>query len=139
MDSRIAYRSAHFIDGAWTAPHGSGTIAVENPFTARVLAHVPAGDARDVDTAVAAARAAWPGWADLSPAARSAHAELAKLYLTMARRLQADSDQSWRDYAQKAANAAESGGSSSEANGILADANALLAGTLGCAASTSGA
>ncbi|MBB5872644.1 aldehyde dehydrogenase (NAD+) [Allocatelliglobosispora scoriae] len=71
-------RSAHFIGGTWTAPHGTGTIAVEDPFTEQALAHVPAGDAHDVDAAVSAARAAWPGWAVLSPAERSAH--LARLH-----------------------------------------------------------
>src|SRR6185295_15379959 len=47
------------------APKGTGTIEVENPATERVIAHVPSGDASDVDAAVAAARAAFGPWSQL--------------------------------------------------------------------------
>ncbi|HET6532680.1 MAG TPA: aldehyde dehydrogenase family protein [Actinoplanes sp.] len=56
-------RDKLYIGGAWVAPAASETIAVENPATEEVLGHVPAGTAADVDRAVAAARAAFDGWA----------------------------------------------------------------------------
>lgn len=52
-----------YIGGQWVPAHTSETIAVENPYTEEVIAHIPAGDAVDVDRAVAAARDAFPGWA----------------------------------------------------------------------------
>ena len=57
-----------FVGGEWLDSSGDGRIAVENPATEEVIAHVPAGTASDVDRAVAAARAAFPGWA-ATPAA----------------------------------------------------------------------
>ncbi|GAA0803043.1 aldehyde dehydrogenase family protein [Spirilliplanes yamanashiensis] len=50
-----------YIDGAWTP--GRDTIAVENPATGETVGHCAAGTAADVDAAVAAARAAFDGWA----------------------------------------------------------------------------
>ena len=60
------------IGGAWTMPASGGTIAVENPATEEIIGSVPAGTAADVDTAVAAARAAFDGWASAAPATRGA-------------------------------------------------------------------
>ncbi|TCK20971.1 aldehyde dehydrogenase family protein [Pseudonocardia endophytica] len=51
----------HFIDGA-DVSGGSERIDVVNPATGAVVGSVPAGTAADVDRAVAAARAAFPGW-----------------------------------------------------------------------------
>ncbi|CAM5587145.1 aldehyde dehydrogenase family protein [Streptomyces abikoensis] len=68
--------SAHdgmYIDGAWRPAAGTGTIEVVNPADEQVIATVPAGDARDVDAAVRAARAALPGWAATPPARRGEH------------------------------------------------------------------
>ncbi|RKN65602.1 aldehyde dehydrogenase family protein [Streptomyces klenkii] len=65
--------SAHdgmYIDGAWRPAEGTGTIEVVNPADEQVVGTVPAGDARDVDAAVRAARAALPGWAATPPARR---------------------------------------------------------------------
>lgn len=59
-----------YIGGQWVAANGSETIPVENPYTEQVIAHIPAGDAADVDRAVAAARAAFPAWADTPVAER---------------------------------------------------------------------
>jgi aldehyde dehydrogenase (NAD+) len=56
-------RDKLYIGGAWVAPASTETIPVENPATEEVLGHVPAGTAADVDAAVAAARAAFEGWA----------------------------------------------------------------------------
>ncbi|HJU75790.1 MAG TPA: aldehyde dehydrogenase family protein [Gemmatimonadaceae bacterium] len=50
----------HYINGAWTQP--SGLFDVINPADARVIARVSQGSQSDVDAAVAAARAALPGW-----------------------------------------------------------------------------
>lgn len=52
----------HFIDGRWAPSQGTGTIDVVNPVTEQVIGRVPAGSPADVDAAVAAARAALPGW-----------------------------------------------------------------------------
>jgi len=60
------------IGGAWVAPASTETIAVENPATEELLGHVPAGTAEDVDRAVAAARAAFDGWAGTTMAERGA-------------------------------------------------------------------
>ncbi|MEV7415695.1 aldehyde dehydrogenase family protein [Streptomyces sp. NPDC089919] len=61
-----------YIGGEWRAPAGQETIAVLNPATEQVIAHVPAGTAEDVDAAVRAARAAFRGWAGTAPAERAA-------------------------------------------------------------------
>ena len=62
-----------YSDGRWS-PAGSGErIPVENPATEEVIAQVAEGTAADVDRAVAAARAAFPGWAALSRAERADH------------------------------------------------------------------
>ncbi len=53
----------HFINGTFTTPTAS--FAVENPATGAPLAQVGQGSAADVHAAVAAARAALPGWAAL--------------------------------------------------------------------------
>jgi len=66
-------RDRIYLGGAWVAPAGTGAIAVEDPFTEQIIAHVPAGTPSDVDSAVAAARAAWPGWAAAAPAVRATH------------------------------------------------------------------
>ncbi|GAA2393873.1 aldehyde dehydrogenase family protein [Streptomyces glaucosporus] len=61
-----------YIDGDWRPAAGGGTIEVVNPATEEVIGAVPAGAAEDVDAAVAAARAALPGWAATEPAERAA-------------------------------------------------------------------
>ncbi|MER5887576.1 aldehyde dehydrogenase family protein [Streptomyces sp. NPDC001941] len=61
-----------YIDGDWRPAAGTGTIEVVNPADEQVIAHVPAGGAEDVDAAVRAARAAFPGWAATPPAERAA-------------------------------------------------------------------
>ncbi|HEX4579813.1 MAG TPA: aldehyde dehydrogenase family protein [Candidatus Dormibacteraeota bacterium] len=60
-----------FVDGAWVASTGEGWIPVENPATEEVIARVPNGSAEDVDRAVAAARAAFPGWSATPVAERA--------------------------------------------------------------------
>ena len=52
-----------YIGGQWVPANTSETLSVINPYTEEVIATIPAGDATDVDRAVAAAREAFPGWA----------------------------------------------------------------------------
>ncbi|GLF96188.1 aldehyde dehydrogenase family protein [Streptomyces yaizuensis] len=61
-----------YIDGRWRPATTEDTIEVVNPATEEIIARVPAGGAGDVDAAVAAARAALPGWAATPPAGRAA-------------------------------------------------------------------
>ncbi len=57
----------HYIDGAWTGTtRPARTFATRNPATGELLAHVAQADAREVDRAVKAARAALPGWQALT-------------------------------------------------------------------------
>lgn len=63
-------RNQLYINGGWSPPAGGGTIEVFNPYTEEVLHRVAAGGPEDVDRAVAAARAALPGWRALSGAER---------------------------------------------------------------------
>lgn len=51
-----------YIDGAWVAPVTPAEIEVIDPATELAYAKISAGSAADVDRAVAAARAAFPGW-----------------------------------------------------------------------------
>ena len=55
-----------YIDGAWVAPSGKGTLDVINSTTEEVMATIPEGDASDVDRAVKAAKAAFPTWSQTS-------------------------------------------------------------------------
>ena len=51
-----------FIGGKWVTPSTSEQIEVISPVTEEPVAAVPAASVADVDRAVAAARAAFPGW-----------------------------------------------------------------------------
>ncbi len=66
-------RTQLYIDGRWAQPRGTGMIPVENPAAEEIIAHVPAADESDVDAAVSAARAAFPGWAALAHAERASY------------------------------------------------------------------
>lgn len=63
-------RDAIYAGGKWVPAAADATVPVENPATERVVAHVPAGGAADVDRAVAAARDAFDGWSATPPAQR---------------------------------------------------------------------
>jgi succinate-semialdehyde dehydrogenase/glutarate-semialdehyde dehydrogenase len=52
-----------FIDGAWCAADGAGTIAVNNPASGAALGTVPNAGAAETRRAIAAAAAALPAWA----------------------------------------------------------------------------
>ncbi|MEV0810022.1 aldehyde dehydrogenase family protein [Micromonospora sp. NPDC050200] len=70
------------LGGAWVDPSDGAPIAVENPATGEIVGQVPAGTPADVDRAVAAARAAFPGWAATAPAERAAHLDRLHAALT---------------------------------------------------------
>ena len=62
-----------YIDGAWVASTGTGTIEVIDASTEQVCGSIPEGTAADVDRAVAAARAAFETWGLTSPEDRAKH------------------------------------------------------------------
>ncbi len=64
-------RDKLFIGGRWVAPSGREMIDVHNAGTGEVMGRVPAGNAKDVDAAVAAARGALDKWSATSPSVRS--------------------------------------------------------------------
>jgi len=58
-------RAKHYIDGKWELANSAENITVINPANEQVLAHIPAGNEKDIDSAVKAARKAfdhgpWP-------------------------------------------------------------------------------
>lgn len=65
-------RDKLYIDGLWTAPRSAKSIEVINASTEAVMGSVPEGTPDDVSDAVAAARAAFDGWAATPAAERAA-------------------------------------------------------------------
>ena len=63
----------HFIAGRFTPAEGRELFETVNPATGRPLARLVQGSSDDVDQAVAAARAAQPGWWALGPHGRARH------------------------------------------------------------------
>ena len=63
-----------YIGGDWR-PGGGGTAPATSPSSGQTFATVAAGDAADVDSAVAAAFAAWPAWAGASAFDRAGYCE----------------------------------------------------------------
>jgi betaine-aldehyde dehydrogenase len=61
-----------YIGGEWTPPSGKGSFDVTNASTEEVMGRIPEGGEDDVDAAVAAARAAFDGWAATPAAERAA-------------------------------------------------------------------
>ncbi len=59
----VRARDHLFVGGDWVSPASPDLIELVNPTTEEVMSHVPDGSAADVDRAVAAARAAFEGWA----------------------------------------------------------------------------
>jgi len=68
-------RDQLFIGGVWVAPSGKQTIDVFNAGNGEKLGRVPLGDEKDVEHAVAAARAAFEGWSGGSAAWRAGFLE----------------------------------------------------------------
>ena len=69
--SSLASLNANFIGGEWRPAADGATDEVVNPATGEVIGTVPASGTADVDAAVAAAEAAFPAWAALTPRERS--------------------------------------------------------------------
>ena len=67
----VQREKALYIGGRWV-PGGGGDLEVENPATEELTGVVSQASAGDVDTAVAAARAAFPGWAATPAVERAA-------------------------------------------------------------------
>lgn len=61
-----------YIDGEWTVPDGTDRIAVVCPSTEDTVCELAAGNERDVDRAVRAARRAFASWSVTSPQQRAA-------------------------------------------------------------------
>jgi len=61
-----------FINGSWVKGSSSPIIEVKNPSDGTVLARVGQGGAKEIDAAVQAAHAAFPGWAKTKPEERAA-------------------------------------------------------------------
>lgn len=72
VTSFLAREHGHYIAGRWRPSESSGTMVSLNPATGRPLSTVASGTSRDVDEAVAAARAALanPAWRDINPLQR---------------------------------------------------------------------
>src|SRR5438045_2091477 len=68
---RMLVRDKFFIGGRWVAPSSAETLEVHNAGTGEVMGRVPAGRDKDVDAAVAAARAALDGWSKKDPSSRA--------------------------------------------------------------------
>ncbi len=64
-------RDKFFINGQWAMPSSKDTIDVHAAGTGEVMGKVPAGTEKDINAAVAAARAAFDGWS-ATPAAKRA-------------------------------------------------------------------
>jgi betaine-aldehyde dehydrogenase len=59
-------RDKIYINGSWVASTGTGTLEVIDSTTEEVMATIPDGTPEDVDRAVQAAAAAFPGWSATS-------------------------------------------------------------------------
>jgi aldehyde dehydrogenase (NAD+) len=68
--SPLIIENAQLIGADWLPASDGQTIDVTNPATGQVLGRVPRGGAADVDLAVAAAQAAFPGWRDTDASTR---------------------------------------------------------------------
>lgn len=85
MTTATWWRDEVYVGGRWRAPYDAGRREVENPATERVIGSAADAGPRDVDDAVAAARAAFPEWSSTPLEERLAvldrwHAELGDRY-----------------------------------------------------------
>ena len=62
---------SNFIGGSYVATKSGRTVNLPDPSTGEENFESPVSGAEDVDTAVAAAAAAFPGWRDATPSERS--------------------------------------------------------------------
>ena len=80
-------RDKIYVNGAWVPSTGNGTLEVIDSATEEVFATIPEGTPEDVDRAVQAAAAAFPGWAATS------HEERGKLLKRIGEALAARTDE----------------------------------------------
>ena len=73
--AELADKRKFYIDGAWVDPAAARDLEVIDPTTEEPFAVISVGGQADTDRAVAAAKAAQPGWAATPPAERLAFAE----------------------------------------------------------------
>src|SRR3569623_1110646 len=71
----VTLRLPHWIDGQAREPAGGRWLEVFDPATGRAIAEEARGDASDIESAVAAATRAAPGWAALPASQRAAWLE----------------------------------------------------------------
>ncbi len=84
----VAGQVQMLIDGQWVDAESGATLTVTDPATALPITTVPAGDARDIDKAVRAARRAFEGeWSTFRPVQRE------RLLLKLADLLEANADE----------------------------------------------
>jgi malonate-semialdehyde dehydrogenase (acetylating)/methylmalonate-semialdehyde dehydrogenase len=62
---------SNFINGRWTSASATEYLDVRNPARGELLARTPMSSGADVDAAVAAAAAAYPGWSETPPVIRA--------------------------------------------------------------------
>ena len=115
-DPKWTHVDDHFIAGEWRPSHGTGRIEVVNPATGAVWGSVPAGDAADVDAAMAAAREAF----DSGPWPRMTPGERAAVLLQFAAEVEARAaGLSLTNTLENGSPVAETGGAAANAAGIL--------------------
>jgi aldehyde dehydrogenase (NAD+) len=68
---RHGHRFGHFINGAWQAPTAGEYFETLDPSNGEKLASIAQGSSADIDSAVHAARAAFPEWRALTPHVRA--------------------------------------------------------------------
>src|ERR1700688_3654547 len=68
---RHQHRFGHFINGAWQAPSSREYFDTLDPSNGEKLASVAQGSSQDIDSAVQAAREAFPKWRALTPHVRA--------------------------------------------------------------------
>src|SRR6202790_1966264 len=68
---RHQHRFGHFISGAWQAPSSGEYFDTLDPSNGEKLASVAQGSSQDIDSAVQAAREAFPKWRALTPHVRA--------------------------------------------------------------------
>lgn len=73
--SELLDKRKFYIDGQWVEPARANDLEVIDPSTEEAVAVISLGDQADTDAAVAAAKAAFPGWSRTSPAERLAYVE----------------------------------------------------------------
>jgi phenylacetaldehyde dehydrogenase len=68
----LGKQHGHFIDGRWVAPASGEYLPVHDPSDGTVVTHIAAGNADDIERAVASSRRAFeaPAWAKMKPVER---------------------------------------------------------------------